>query len=446
MPIQPHVFVQNALAPRARPAEKKTIQKSSVCETEGALAAPGPKSSASSLARANAKMHAAIKKDDLSALKKALAEGADPTDRAGTKSSALNAAAQDASPKCLEELARALASNSALKMAVSACAAAFKSAAGNSPAHVKALLAVPSAWESQSPEKRREVIGRMEEQRFLDQNGGLDLLLEAIDVEKLKVKKEDWRQLAKTAILAGNEKALSAIGRKWPLPSLDKIPKGDDSVPFAHLAAKSGSVSCLRVLLNSGYDVNRKNSAGLTALWVTTESDKSPEFFKELLACSDLNARSRSNSTPLHAAASSGREDRVAALLKAGADANAQDNSGITPLMAAILSDSEEVVGMLGPVSDISIKQKQGLTAMALAIDTEMWECVEMMARGAGAKIAMQVALAIAKKYAPNLAEAAEAAAQQQELQVVVRDAEKTPSMKKDGAQEALPQRKTPRL
>lgn len=114
-------------------------------------------------------------------------------------------------------------------------------------------------------------------------------------------------------------------------------------------AARSGDTDTVRLLLDAGADVNRRNAGGMTALsWATCSNH--PEIVSLLLSAgalvnvpttncgAALHSYSRTGCTELHMAALHGSTACIPLLLAAGADIEAQDMFGRTPFILAPLS------------------------------------------------------------------------------------------------------------
>ena len=105
----------------------------------------------------------------------------------------------------------------------------------------------------------------------------------------------------------------------------------------------------MRMLIDKGADVNRKDENGRTALMLAVDQ---------------------------------GSTANIEMLIAAGADPNVQDNDGQTALMRA--DDVETVMMLLNARADMSIKDKDGRTALALARKHEEEEIVKLLvSRGA---------------------------------------------------------------
>jgi ankyrin repeat protein len=112
-------------------------------------------------------------------------------------------------------------------------------------------------------------------------------------------------------------------------------------------AAKSGNLADARKLLDTGADVNERDSDQWTPLMYAANF-RNAEMVSELLAKkADVNAKNVYGWTALMLAARKGNKDSVAMLLDAGADVNAANSKGSTPLLLAVR------YGNLGTVSQL---------------------------------------------------------------------------------------------
>ena len=91
----------------------------------------------------------------------------------------------------------------------------------------------------------------------------------------------------------------------------------------------------VRLLLESGAEVDTKNAGGLAPLHYAARVGLKGVVEELLGKDADTNIRDSYGSTPLRDAALSGHRDVVEALLLKKADPNARDNIGMTPLHAA---------------------------------------------------------------------------------------------------------------
>lgn len=96
----------------------------------------------------------------------------------------------------------------------------------------------------------------------------------------------------------------------------------------------------------------------------------------------DINARSALGKTPLHLAASKYHTGMLQELLKANPDLNAQDMQGNTPLHEAALADTvsfKTIKMLLAKGADPSIRNKDGLTPLQLAVQRRRMKMAELL-------------------------------------------------------------------
>ncbi|HSG68496.1 MAG TPA: ankyrin repeat domain-containing protein, partial [Bacteroidales bacterium] len=171
----------------------------------------------------------------------------------------------------------------------------------------------------------------------------------------------------------------------------------ENSMPI-HLAAISGSIESIDLLLTHGVDIDIRDDNGMTPLlfslsrgqrdaashlidegadiglrsnsgWgalhlaVATRSD---EISKRLLDMgARVNVKLESGATPLHSAVSFGNTEMVKMLVEKGADINAETEHGDQPLSWAINPNTyDAMVYLIGKGADINHRSSIGQTAM----------------------------------------------------------------------------------
>jgi ankyrin repeat protein len=166
--------------------------------------------------------------------------------------------------------------------------------------------------------------------------------------------------------------------------SADPNTRGRRDMTLLMYAAAFGSPEAVQLLLDSGADVNAKNSLDATALiWAAADSQK----LRLLLdRGADVNARTKLGRTPLMvAAACDGCADIVRLLLAKGADAKATDVVGNTPLSLAAAAGDVEIMRLLvaqGAAADSATNG--GLTPLMSAIANCNLAAVQLLlSRGA---------------------------------------------------------------
>lgn len=137
-------------------------------------------------------------------------------------------------------------------------------------------------------------------------------------VEK-PVKKPKPQKTAKTAL----DKSKSVRAKKTAL----------------HVVVSRGNVEVIKSLLDSGIDINIRNSKQQTPAHIAANTGNK-EVLKLLISSgADINARDKNGNTPLHFASSKGRKKIVEILLENRAEPNVKNNRDETPLHLAVLKD-----------------------------------------------------------------------------------------------------------
>jgi ankyrin repeat protein len=138
-------------------------------------------------------------------------------------------------------------------------------------------------------------------------------------------------------------------------------------------AVLKGQVEIVRILLDSGFEINKPTANGSTYLHDAALKNQK-KVAELLLHCgARLDALNQTGGTPLHDAALGGSVDVINLLLDQGAKVNAADGeSGATPLMlAASLDRSSAVAVLLKHGADPALKDRHGMTALDRAKKTE---------------------------------------------------------------------------
>jgi ankyrin repeat protein len=161
------------------------------------------------------------------------------------------------------------------------------------------------------------------------------------------------------------------------------------STPLMYAAA-FGNVESMKLLIDSGADVNVKNAFDATALmWCAHDVDK----VRLLLSKgANVNVRSKQGNTALIIAAADGASDVVKLLIDKGADLSTADAPRVPKRMdipnaliaAAYANDFTTVKLLLEKGADVNAKDETGITALMNAAAEDNPEMVKLMlARGA---------------------------------------------------------------
>lgn len=113
------------------------------------------------------------------------------------------------------------------------------------------------------------------------------------------------------------------------------------------LAVEGESMLVLRMLLDSGADVNASDKAGETPLTVAAKLGKTAVLKMLLDSRADVNAPGEGGETPLMVAARFGKTANVEFLLAAGADVNVRTPGGETALLLAQAYHHREIADLL---------------------------------------------------------------------------------------------------
>ena len=171
--------------------------------------------------------------------------------------------------------------------------------------------------------------------------------------------------------------------------------KDDGEANAVVLAAESGDVGVLRLLLDKGGDPNSRAGQrfneihfgtlaevkerlekrqeaflGLTALMVAADQGNREAIKLLLERGADAKAVTGGASTALHSAVKRGDPETIRALLDKGAPVNQKDFEGNTPLIVAAAADgvSADVIRILvGKGAELNVKGAEGRTALAWA-------------------------------------------------------------------------------
>ena len=185
--------------------------------------------------------------------------------------------------------------------------------------------------------------------------------------------------------------AASGAGRHWCVVWLLQHPVNvnalnmDSHTPLME-ACKNAPIprNTMRVLINSGCDVDIQSGQGKTALHILSQRGMNLDLMPLLEFGADPNVRDVDGNTPLHLAVSSGSSSCVNTLLtiqsknsvrKHTINVNATNNKGRTPLIEAYMNVScprEIVQALFHAVSDANTQDIDGKTALHYAAENKL--------------------------------------------------------------------------
>jgi len=133
-------------------------------------------------------------------------------------------------------------------------------------------------------------------------------------------------------------------------------------------AAYQGNADAVRSLLDKGANVNEKDSAGRTALFVAAQEGHADITQLLIDNGAEINAKKGSGWTILMSAAFFNHADVVRILLDKGADVNSKDSEGGTVLSLSAQEGHADVVRLLlDKCADVNTRDNYGQTPLILA-------------------------------------------------------------------------------
>ena len=157
-------------------------------------------------------------------------------------------------------------------------------------------------------------------------------------------------------------------------------------------AAMNGHPVCLRLLLEAGADVNKKNGSESTPMdnsaMIVAAGNGEADCLRLLLdAGADKEAANVVGETPLHFAAGFGHTACVKMLLEAGADKNTVDAKGGSPMMGAAAQGFADCLRVLLEAgADVNKLDADGISALHAAAKHGKADCLRLLLE-AGAEI-----------------------------------------------------------
>jgi ankyrin repeat protein len=155
-------------------------------------------------------------------------------------------------------------------------------------------------------------------------------------------------------------------------------------------AVQRGRSEVARILLDSGWSVNERTTAGSTYLNDAALAGRVKVARLLLDRGAHVDARNQNGGTPLHDAAISGNAEMISLLLDRGAAIDATDlESGATPLMlAASLGKTEAVSLLLRRGANPTLTDKAGRTALTRAEENQNPDLLRLLETASGKRAA----------------------------------------------------------
>ncbi|MEN8225662.1 MAG: ankyrin repeat domain-containing protein [Bacteroidota bacterium] len=151
------------------------------------------------------------------------------------------------------------------------------------------------------------------------------------------------------------------------------IGDNENSMPI-HLAAISGNVECIDLLLNHGVDINIQDDNGMTPLLFAL-SRRNLASLHLIDKGADINLRSNNGWSPIHMAIAARSQDVAIRLLEMGANVNMSLESGATPLHSAVSFGNIGVVKtLIERGAKIDAVTDHGEQALSWAVNPNSYE------------------------------------------------------------------------
>ena len=175
------------------------------------------------------------------------------------------------------------------------------------------------------------------------ETGNLDVLRTLVEADaNLDAPNENCQSPLHIASEAGNADVQIALIVAGADPDLI-----EHDATTLHPAIIEGNVGMVRRLVESGMDLEARNSACRTPLQVAAAADSAVMVNMLIESGADIFSRDNGGRKSLHIAAEAGNADVVALLIEAGIDPDASDDGGHTPLFGATNSGNADVVRVL---------------------------------------------------------------------------------------------------
>jgi len=155
-----------------------------------------------------------------------------------------------------------------------------------------------------------------------------------------------------------------------------------------HICCQQGLEEKVKFLVNRGFDVNRQNFEGQTALFlaILNRQLKIAQFL--LKAGANPNIANIEGATPLHVASANAFVEFMGLLVQHGAFLNYQDEDGDTPLHYAVREAQFKVVEDLVNLykADVNVKNEDAESPLQLALCLNDTQMVNILSSPSGVK------------------------------------------------------------
>jgi UPF0716 family protein affecting phage T7 exclusion len=216
--------------------------------------------------------------------------------------------------------------------------------------------------------------------RFQRRRSTLTEAVERGDVEKVKVLLTRGADPNERQTHTVRRSCLIPFETTWDAPGFAKT--------VLMVAAESGNVKIVQLLLDNGADVNVVTSTGWTALVGAIEEDHPETAILLINRGADVNAVDLQADTPLILSAAMSENEVVKLLLERGADINAKNEDGGSPLMYAAANNHPDVVRtLLAAGAELNLRDNEGATALGWAVEDGFEETAQLLREAGGEEI-----------------------------------------------------------